>query len=299
MSYTTADLLEIIKNKAFIPSTQDTFDDDELLALATDEMRDNIVPQIKRVREEYYLVHSDHDFSSSNKTIRIPSRAVGGSLREISLVNGNNEYNLAKKTVEDRVTSGGGVSEGFYIEGNKIHILEGGSGTIRLYYYVRPGKLIVTTNATQATGPAVAGVIPTGAIPAYMGALGSVVTIDIIEECSGFDLLARTVSATIGTNEITIAASDVPDEMGVGTWITLSDTSPVPQIPVEFFPYLGQAVAVQVLDSIGDFEAKASAEAKLEKIERNATSMISPRVEGEGRKFVPQRNKGSIFNRWR
>jgi len=298
MSYTTSDLLSIIRTKAFIPSTQSTFSDDDLLALATDEMRDNIVPQIKECREEYYLVSEDFTVTSDKPYVRIPSRAIGGALREVSRIQGNQEYNLSRKSVEDRpYENTSGVTDSFYIKGNRLYPLRISGDTIRLYYYVRPSKLVATTSAVQITGIDTAtGIITTGALPSSWGSTG---IIDMIEKEAGFDTLGRSISATFGTGQITVAPADIPVELELGDWISLEDTSPVPQIPVEFFPYLAQAVVVQVFDSVGDFDAKASAEQKLEKIEKHAVAMISPRVEGEGKQFVRRKNRGYVFDRWR
>jgi hypothetical protein len=249
MSYTTNDLLEIIRAKAFIPSTQSTFTDDDLLALATDEMRDNIVPQIKQCREEYYLVSEDFTVTSEKPYVRIPTRAIGGALREVSRIQGNQEYNLTRKSVEDRpYENTSGVTDSFYIQGNKLYPLRISGDTIRLYYYVRPSKLVSTNQAVQVTGiDRVTGVITTGALPSSWGSTG---IIDILEKDAGFDLLGRSISATFGTGQITVTPSDIPIELETGDWISLEDTSPVPQIPVEFFPYLAQAVVVQVFDRL-------------------------------------------------
>lgn len=298
MAYTTSDLLSIIKKKAFLPSTQSTFTDDDLLELATDEMRDNIVPIIMKTRGEYYLVFEDFTFGGTTPYIRIPSRAIGGALREVTLLQGDEEYNIALKTIEDKPYQvNRGYTDGFYLQGNKIYPISGQSGTLRVYYFIRPSALVQTSASTQVVSiDRDTGVITTSAIPS---AWGSSNTIDFLEELSGFDILGSDVSCTIGSSQITVAPADIPTELVAGSWISLRDTSPVPQIPVELFAYLAQAVVVQILDSVGDFEAKASAEAKLEKIEKNALSTLSPRVEGAAKTFVPQANKGKFYNRWR
>jgi len=299
MAYTTSDLLSIIKKKAFLPGTQSTFTDDDLLDLATDEMRDNIVPIIMKTRGEYYTVFEDFAFGGDSHYIRIPSRAIGGALREVTLLQGaDEERNLSLKTIEDKPYQfSRGYIDAFYLQGNKIYPMTGQSGTLRVYYHIRPSALIQTSAATQVVSiDRDTGVITTSAIPS---AWGSSNTVDFLEEFSGFDILGSDVSCTIGTGQITVAPTSIPSELVAGSWISLRDTSPVPQIPVELFAYLAQAVVVQVLDSVGDFEARESAEKKLAQIEKNALSILSPRVEGEGKTFVPRGNRGIYYNRWR
>ena len=55
MVRTTEDLLDKIKRRSFIPVSQSTFTDAEILKIATEEMVGIIVPTILNAREEYYV----------------------------------------------------------------------------------------------------------------------------------------------------------------------------------------------------------------------------------------------------
>ena len=296
MSYTTQDLIDTIKRKAFIPSTQSTFQDADILAIATDELRDNIVPEILKTREEYFLVSVDLQVDPSLGYVRIPSRAIGGAVREVSIVSGDSEYNLARMSIEDKVYANGYSGDGFYIQGNKIYMMSNQACTVRVYFHVRPSVLVLPSAAIQVTGiDRDTGVITTGSIPSSWG---SSAVVDLIENNAGFDLLGLDVTCTVGTGQLTLDTADIPAELAVGDWISLRDTSPVPQIPVELFPYLAQSVIVQILESVGDIEASAKAEKKLNDIKDQVLSMVTPRVKGEAKLFVPAKNRGALSSKW-
>lgn len=294
MAYTTADLVDQIKKKAFIPSTQATFTDEELLELATDEMRDYIVPLIKSTREEYYLTFEDFAITNEQKFARIPPRALGMALREVAFIQGGVERNMPRLSIEDKVyNEANGYSNGFYLQGDKVYVFGSQSGTMRLYYLIRTGKLVETTDAANITSiDRDTGAIVCSSIPSSWGVSN---TIDFIRARPGFEHLALDVTINnldTGTNTITFATGDIPEELEVGDWISLEDTSPVPQIPPEWFSYLAQAVAAQVLESLGDIEAAGKAEAKMMRIQKNILDLITARVSGEAKKFVPKRNRG-------
>jgi hypothetical protein len=69
-----------------------------MLDLATDELQTVTVPIINNLREEYFVTTVDNSISSSeNQTFDIPSRAAGGLLRDIKLVNSSgDEYDIPR-----------------------------------------------------------------------------------------------------------------------------------------------------------------------------------------------------------
>ena len=141
VSRTTDDLLNKIKRRAFIPSSQSTFTDEELLEVATEELHGVIVPDIIKTREDYFVFKDTSSTldGSSNQTFNIPDRAVGLQLREVSVTSGGSERNIPRLDIEDRVYQNvGGNVYGFDITSNQINLFGGCTGTLNLYYYLRP-----------------------------------------------------------------------------------------------------------------------------------------------------------------
>ncbi len=288
MAYTTDDLLKSIKQKAFIPTSQITFKDDDILNMATNELYDTIVPLVLSTREEFYVTYKDYAVAGqASPKVDIPDRAIGLAVREVSQVASGQEANLVRFDIEDLPSiNNAGVASGFYLQGNQICVLGSIAGNLRVYFHVRPGALIKTTGASKVTS--ISG--NTVTVSALQNGWSNGASVDFIRALPGFDTLSlSTITSTPSGTSFSV--DTVSDRLAVGDWVCTDNTSPVPQIPVEFFSYLAQLTAVQVLDALGDTEAKNSASAKLEKMEANALSLITPRVVGESKKVVPYYNK--------
>jgi hypothetical protein len=297
--YTSQNLIDTIKKKAFIPSTQETFTDADLLELATDEMRDYILPKIKQTREEYFVTYRDYTVSSSVTSILAPDRAVGNAYRDIQNIEGGNSYKLARLDLEDNIYgSTTGALRGYYLEANKIMLRGNLTGTIRVYYMTRPGRLVLPTSAA-AVASITPGVSTTDIVVSTIPSTWTASeTIDMVRATSGFSTLKTDIAATILGTTLTVANADVPDDLAVGDWMCLADESPVPQVPPEWYSYLAQAVASQVLESLGDWEALERSNKKMREQEKNALSLITARVQSQSKKVVAPYNRGASNNEW-
>lgn len=304
-NYTTADLLAQIKRKAFIPSSQVTFTDSELLSVATDEIHNTILPAVMNTREEYYVYLQQNTLDGVTKKFSIPSRAIGLGLREIAVVVGGIEKNLPRYDIEDKIYDDkSGILYGYYLQNNSVNILGRQDGTLNLYYYLRPGQLVETSEAAQVTAVDLnANTITVDTLPTNL-TVGA--KLDVISYQPGFDVkvLSNQIAAIIGTT-ITLTDTLPTLENGasstvVGDWVCLEDTSPVPQMPVEFFQYLAEAVTAYIMESLGDTEAYERAQGRMRQMLENAQKTISPRVDGQSKKLVPRRNRGSnSYSHWR
>jgi hypothetical protein len=302
--YTTADLLTSIRKKAFVPSSQETFTTEDLLALATEEMNNVVVPKIAKVREEVFVRRDSYALTAQDRAIAIPPRAAGLGLREVSLVIGDSEWNLPRMDLEDRVYNiDPGPNQGFYLQDHTLNFLGSQTGDIFVYYLLRPGRLIETSAAGQVQS------VDTSTNEVVVNNLPSEWTtsteFDVVYQKPGFSTRGLDLAVTgIDTPTKTLTFSELPtDENGdisieVGHWVCEADTSPVPQIPPEFFSYLAQSTAVQVLESLGDADAAKMAMQRLEIIERNVMNLLSPRVQGANKKLTPPRNRGWHFSRF-
>lgn len=304
-NYTTASLLEQIKRKAFIPSSQVTFTDAELLSVATDEIHNTILPAVMSTREEFYVYLQKRALNGVIKKFDIPWRAVGMSLREVSVVVGGIEKNIPRYDIEDKIYDDkSGILYGYFIQNNSINILGRQDGDLHLYYYLRPGQLVETTEATTVTAVDLGTkTLTVNSVPSSW-VVGT--KIDAINYVPGFDTkdVSNEIAGISGT-DITLT-NDLPTRedgsslIVANDWLSLEDTSPVPQMPVEFFQYLAEAVTAYIMESLGDAEAYGRSVQRMEQMMKNAQRTISPRVDGQSKKLVPRRNRGSnSYANWR
>ena len=59
MLQTVSDLLDNVYRRGFIPDSQGTFTEAEILTIASEELRSLIQPEILNSNEEYYVYHKD------------------------------------------------------------------------------------------------------------------------------------------------------------------------------------------------------------------------------------------------
>lgn len=307
MVRSNTDLLNKIKRKAYIPISQNTFTDAELLEVATEEMRGVVLPAILSARQEYYVYKDTSNTltGEQNQTFNMPYRAIGLNLRELSVTIGGQERNLPRLDIEDRVYQyGGGSVFGFDITNNQINVRGANTGTLNIYYYLRPGDLIDPSNARQITNVDSANRQVT--VSSLVTGWSTSTVFDVIKYTPGFDHKAIDLTITgadSGTGIITFT-NDLPTEswkqFQIGDWLVQAEKSPVPQLPLEWHEYLAEAVTAYVMESQGDSEGFARAEKRKEELKKQAIDTISPRVDGESKKIVPRRNRGRVvFNSWR
>lgn len=282
--YTTATLLSDVRTGAMLPAASaGTFSDADLLRLADRELQAGIVPLVMSVREEYFVAHVDVAVSGTQVQFRVPSRAIGGKLRSVALYAG-----VTYQPVPQIDPSGAGLANGpfgFYVEGNTVTLrnLSGSwpSALARVSYFQRPGRLVLESAAGLVqsfnTGTRVIACTPT--------APGSGLY-DIVRGKPGYECLAIDAPGAPVDTLVTMTAA-LPAELTFGDYVCNAEESPVPQIPPELHPVLVQRVVCKVLEALNDASGLQSAQAKLQELQTAALTLISPRVDGEPKRFVP------------
>jgi hypothetical protein len=272
MSYTTSTLLEKIKRIAAVPVSSGTFDDPEILELANDAIQSDILPDVLKARQEFYVMWEDLTPVDSDPYpyIRVPERAVGRSI--IGVYDPDDDYEESPLN--------------YYIEGDKIYFVDESLDPRRIRYYIRPANLVELTSCSTITGITNNGTTTDIVVSSVPSSYSSNLTYDLVRGKAGFDLLKKDISLSIVGTTFTVSTTDIPSELQVGDYVCLADTSPVPQIPVEWFTYLANHTAALILESIGDMDAASKIEKKLSVMRKNALSLISPRAEKRGKPIM-------------
>jgi hypothetical protein len=291
MSYLSDTLINSIKIKASVPTSQSLFTNQSFLDLINEEIQTNIVPELMRIKEEYFSTKIDVQLLDGVNSYSIPERAIGGMLRDVQIVESGTVYSLPRLYQEDQIQTTE-QRQGFYLEGNNIIVSPTpihSNDILRISVYQRPSKVVLSTECAQITS------IDTTLNQVIVTSLPSNITsnelIDLVRNKPGFECLEidKTIS---GISGLTISFTSLPSKLAVGDWICLSGESPIAQIPVEVQPVLTQAVVVKCLESMGDSKMKI-AEEKLQMMKQKVFGMISPRVDGENKKII---NNHSLLN---
>ena len=288
-SYTTDnELVKQVQRLAHIPLANTTFLPADVCALADDECRTAILRQILSVREAYYLTNQDVAVNATG-IFPIPYRAIGQRIHEVQMVVGTLVYPLARIEPKDLTNTLNAPTNtyGFYLQANNIVTLPIlPSGVCRIWHYVRPSNLVSSSTCAQVT-VITSTTVTVSSVPS---GYSTNVLIDFTQDQPPFGLLSYDVPITnVVGSVLSFAAGTIPTTLAVGDWICLAGTTPVPQIPLEFHPLLAQRVSVKVLESQGYLQKMEAAQKKLQEMEKDVLSIISPRDEGNSKKITPNR----------
>jgi hypothetical protein len=270
MSYTVTDLLNQVKRDAFVPVGQSTFEDSDILAVASVVIETDVLPTILASKGDFYL-QSVETVIDSDGYCRIPARAVGNSIADVRDCNNNPIVDV--ETINQ-----------------KLYFPYHAGQTVSIRYYLRPGKLTETYSTITSIDTATKTVVCTSVQSAFTTSL----LYDFIRATGGYEALDADItcsSIVTGTNSMTF--SELPTDLAVGDYVVIADTSPVPQIPVEAFGYLSHLTAIKMLQSLGDFEAAALLDKKTEGLKKAVLTLICPRVSKHSKPIVrPNKSRG-------
>lgn len=294
MGLTTTDLISQIKLKGSFPSSNDLFSNADYLSILNDDMLLQIVPVLTKLNEEYFSTYKDYTIQSGISNYRIPTRAVGSSLRDVQLITADGSVqSLARLQEEDRksLTSG---PVGYYIKGNQIilsPVPTDSINTLRLVYYRRPSKFVLPTACSVITSiDTVTNSIVVSSVPST---ITTSTLVDFVQSNSPYDLLDMDLSV-VGISGTTVTFNSLPVDLSIGDYMCLAGQSCVAMVPEDLIPVLVQAALCSCLTSKKDQQAKIEIE-KLEQMKSTMIGMLQPRVKSDDKKI-----KGSqILNYFR
>lgn len=294
-SYLTTDtLIESVKRRAHIPESQVTFQDEDFLAFANEEMMIGLVPAIMKMHEEFYVFPVNVSLVASQSNYGIPDRAVGSKLRAAFFRDSSsNVQELARIDPSDlafyQQNSSSFYPKAFYLENNDLILVPDVSpsptGVLILKIFLRPNQLVAASRiATIESIDTSTGDIIVDSVPSVFT---TAATYDFIEvnrghKCKAIDTAVVTINSTLRT--ITFAPADLPSSLNVGDQIALAGETMIPQMPDDLHSILAQRVACRCLEAQKDLEGLQAANAKLQEMETNLGMLIDNRTEGQPKK---------------
>lgn len=299
MAQTWTELLDDIKVRGMIPTSQNTFTEARLLSLTNATVRAKILPLIDRVQEGYFSYDVDTAVNATG-VFNIHTRAVGAKLIDACLVSGDDRLELTRYFEGDLRNADAPPGDyGFYVKRSQIVLVPrvpSGWTSFRQTIMLRPPTIVAQTSAAQITA------INTGSGLVTCSSVPSTWTnanlFDCVQAEPHFDTLSIDLVASAvvtGTNgTLTFTPSAMSSRLAVGDWIGLAGQSPVIQVPVEMFPLLAQECANVALKSQTDKTAYELGMEEVKELKAAILTLISPRVRNAGKKIV---NRTGILRR--
>lgn len=292
---TTDALVTTTKRRAMLPLDEVTFGKQGIIDILNEEVDLGLTSHILSVHEEYLVYYKDFAIDPNTNQYTIPDRAIGTKLRGAFLLNSNSDmWKLTRVELEDvqtvdRNSTQNYLSEAFYVENDKLILLNrNGSNAshLRMYFYMKISELVEDkfagkiVNIDTLTNEVIVDKIPS--------TFQATQLFDITCKNSPNKLLSYDqVVLTIATNTKTLTFASLPTNISVGDYITIAETSIVPQVPSELHTLLAQRAAVACLEALNDAEGLAAARGKMAEIQANTLSLIDNRVESAVEKINP------------
>ncbi len=308
MPYRADDLLTEVRRGGSLPDASVTGTADaDLLAHADAELRDTLVPLMLGCREELYERVFDTTVVAGTAAYRINKRAALSRLNTVQWVNGDGSgYNLNRfepKHVAEvcLLTTAVGQPVGYYLEGSRVVLYPtpGGSGTLRIRAFVRPGRLALAAATGSISITSVSG--------SYVLALGThsyttSTPVDVISGTPSFEHLAIDALPTsvVSNTSITLPATAFSTPPAAADYVCAPDTSPFIQLPVELHPALVELTVARVLRAQGEQSEAASHADEAQRLVAIGIQALTPRVDTADRKILggPHHRRRSYFGAW-
>lgn len=308
---TSTTLIESIKRRASIPISQNTFTDEDLLAIANEEIFIGLVPSILQVHEEYFVTSENIDIVSNKANYPIPSRAIGNRLRQISYRDtSGNVYEMTRIQPElrydDQHNQVTNAVYRFMVKNNEAVLIPSPSvqtvGGLEMSFFIRPNVMVtedrvgIITDIDRNTG-----IVTLEDFPKAFAAsnLYDFIRIPSPHRIITYDVAIVTLDPV--TKTVTFDIADIPEDVNVGDSVMLAGETFVPNVPTDLHVVLAQRVATRCLEAMGDTQGLANANTKLQEMEFKTAEIIDNRVEGSPQKIVNRNNilrMGKIGRRW-
>lgn len=286
-------LIESVRNRAMIPDDITVYDDEAILDILNEEIDVGLLNTLLTLHEDHLTTHKNLPLTSSKRYV-IPHRAIGNKLKDLVFTNGENISELSRVDLTELsdYSYDGQASSGsnlFHVEGDEVVLINShysGYANLRMYFNLRPNKLVLESNCAQITSiDRETGIIQFDSIPKEFLQLTE---FDFVQNKTPNKILSienPVISVSINSRTLTVDPSYIPERLVVGDWVCVSEESPYPNIPTEMHPLLAQRAAVYILEAMGDSESLGNAKNKLKQMEMSIQKILDDRVEGAPRKI--------------
>lgn len=299
---TSRKIIESAKRRAQMPTSQNTFKDEDFLALANEELQLGLVPSVLQLHEDFFLWEIETPIEADKSEYTIPYRAIGNKLRNLFYKDTNgNLYELTRISEDDRGEYNAAYATNYFhafrVKNNKVilePVLSGAAtGFLVFVFYIRANDLVMDDEVGDITNiDRTTGVISVSSLPKKFNLTTKY---DFIQNNSPHVHIAiDTDAVSINTVQktVTFAPADIPAELAVGDHLAFAQESKVPQVPTDLHVVLAHRLAARCLEAIGDTQGLNNANIKLQEFEAKLTNVVDNRVEDAP---IKVKNKSSLL----
>lgn len=295
---TATEFIKGVKRRAAIPENQATFEAEDFLAFADEELLLGVVPAIMSLHEDYFLYETEVTLQSDKTQYEIPSRAVGNKLRDVQYKpDPKTHIEMTRIGIGERFNSYNGSFmdiQRYYLKNNKVVVSEslasGSAGNLNFVFYIKPSQLVLEERIGIITG---INDLNNGTTQIVISEVpdnfNTSILYDVYKSESprtilNIDMTPLSINTVLKT--VTFSTDDIPDELKIGDHLAQAGEATLPQIPNEFDAMLEQMVACRILEAQGDTQGLQNALLKLQQMNNAGGTLIDNRVDDSPEKIV-------------
>lgn len=294
--FTSNSLIADVKRRSHVPESQVTFQTEDFLAFANDEMRIGMVPSMLQFHEEYFVYEVRVPLVVGQTEYPVPPRALGGRIRSIFFMDNIGNYKeMARINPDDIVyyqrRSMINYPHVFYMRNNSIvpvpEVSTSSNGVFIFHIFMRPNEIVtedrvgIITNVNALTGEVTFSKLPS---ILTVGSLCDMIEVEGGHRLKGIE--KEVLAIDTSTKTLTFAVADIPADLKVGDHVALMGETIIPMIPDELHSILAQRVVCRCLEAQGDQAGLAAANTKLQEMEVRMGNLIDNRIEGAPQKVM-------------
>lgn len=324
IEYVADQLIASAKRRGRIPDS--AFTTAEWLQIANEEMETYLAPLILKAQEDYYLasavfaltaltdgavldlaLDAELYVSTVATSWRIPPRAAGGALRDLSFLDASaNTIEVPRISIDDREQA----TWGFTLTAQTVdyvnRVARAGPVALRMMFSMAPSMLaaaascakVATVAGTTVTVEAMdAAADPLSGATAYTASFPSATAFDFLKATPGFEVVGMDRAGSYSGGTITLSDA-APLDLEVGDYVALPHYSPVPQCPTALWGLFAQAVAATALEQMGALDQAQQATARRELIAKQVLPLLQNRVKGSPQSIMRRHGVLNATRRW-
>ena len=276
----TSEFITSVRRQGAIPSTMT---DATIMSMGDEEIQGRFIPLLESLRQNYF-VREITSTPDARGRVPIPPRAVGAALRNVQLNVNNVWVSLPQRAMEEYDSVSTGQPAAYYLDAGSICLLPNGtSGTLRIRYPARPGKMVLSSDPVmKGITAVVVGPTTTAITCAYSGAANGIgLGIDIIAGGPAHQQKAIGITLTGASPNWVAQNSDLLDGLVAAFDVLgLADQNIYVPLPEELFSALVHSVAANILLAKGYLEESSAQEQKAARCVAEAKLFLMPRNEG-------------------
>ncbi len=292
----TSAFVAAVRRQGSLPSTLAATD---ILLAGDAEIQGIFIPLLEQFRQNFFVRELTATPDARGR-VPLPPRAIGAALRNVQLAINNTWTSLPNRSMEDADSLYSGQPYGYYLDaGSVVFLPTGATGTLRIRYTCRPGRMVLDNDAALSSFVLVVGV-PGATTTAITCAFTSVPPlIDILSSGPAHQAKAVGIPFTGTQPNLVVLNSDLIEQPIRGDYIAIADTSPFVPLPEELAAALVHRTSGVILRAYG-YDEEASQQLKLaEEVIERATPMMSPRNEGNPQRIHGGLRRALSTRRWR